>query len=259
MTDRISSSPPSSAPSSFASSSRAVAEGGERILLVDDEVDLQKLFLFHFREAGFEPEAVGSAREAFEAAAKERPHVVVLDLMLPDLPGTEVCRRMRADPVLCGVGILMLIARGDEYVRTMGFEVGADDCVVKPFSVRELVPRVRALVRMVSERTLVRGELDAGERLRWRRLEVDIVRQRVYLHDAEIALRPLEYKLIAIFLANPLRTFTRRELLERVWGMSASTPSRTVDTHVRRLRERLGDHGEAVETVHSVGYRLRSA
>ncbi|WP_394847794.1 response regulator transcription factor [Pendulispora brunnea] len=231
---------------------------GERILLVDDEVDLQKLFLFNFREAGFAPEAVGTAREAFEAAARQRPVVVVLDLMLPDISGTEVCRRMRADPALSDVGILMLTARGDEYDRILGFEVGADDYVVKPFSVRELVLRVRALVRRVSERTMARRAPDTGVRLRWRGLEVDTVRQRVYIDGAELSLRPLEYKLIAIFLENAQRTFTRRDLLEEVWGMSGSTPSRTVDTHVRRLRERLGAYGDAVETVHSVGYRLRT-
>jgi two-component system phosphate regulon response regulator PhoB len=232
-------------------------ESGEHILLVDDEEDLQKLFLFNFREAGFEPEAVGTAGDAFAAAARKRPAVVVLDLMLPDLSGTEVCRRMRADPALSDVGILMLTARGDEYDRILGFEVGADDYVVKPFSVRELVLRVRALARRVTERSMARRAADTGERLAYRGLEVDTVRHRVYVDGAELSLRPLEYKLIAVFLENPDRTFTRAELLEEVWGMSGAAHTRTVDTHVRRLRERLGAYGDVVETVHSVGYRLR--
>ncbi len=238
----------------------ATPGSGERVLMVDDEPDLRNLFLFNFREARFEPEAVGTAAEAFAAVARARPAVVVLDLMLPDLPGTEVCRRMREDPELADVAIVMLTARGDEYDRILGFEVGADDYVVKPFSVRELVLRIRALLRRLGERAVARrrsGAEAAGERHVWRTLEVDAARHRVYLEGKELGLRPLEYKLLTTLLDNPERTFTRKALLEEVWGTSGDLNTRTVDTHVRRLRERLGPCGELVETVHSVGYRLR--
>jgi two-component system phosphate regulon response regulator PhoB len=237
----------------------AAPGAGERILMVDDEPDLRNLFLFNFREAGFAPEAVGTAQEAFEAVARARPHVIILDLMLPDLPGTEVCRRMREDPQLADVAIVMLTARGDEYDRILGFEVGADDYVVKPFSVRELVLRVRALMRRMGERAIARkvGAETQGTRHKWRGLEVDTVRHRVYMDGQELGLRPLEYKLLTTLLDNPERTFTRKSLLEEVWGASGDLNTRTVDTHVRRLRERLGAYGELVETVHSVGYRLR--
>ena len=229
----------------------------DRILLVDDEPDLRQLLLFNLTEAGFTPEAVGTGTAGLEAAARLKPAVVILDLMLPDLPGTEVCRRLRADPQLADVAILMLTARGDEYDRVLGFEVGADDYVIKPFSVRELVLRVRALARRSTERRLAQSAVDQGRRLSWRGLSVDPVRHRVYADDAELTLRPLEYKLIALLLEHPGRVFSRGELLEEVWGITADVNTRTVDTHVRRLREKLGAFGEAVETVHGFGYRLK--
>jgi two-component system phosphate regulon response regulator PhoB len=229
----------------------------ERILLVDDEPDLRQLVTFNLREAGFEVDAVGSGQAGLALAAKIRPAVIVLDLMLPDVSGMEVCRALRADPVLADVAVLMLTARGDEYDRVLGFEVGADDYVVKPFSVRELVMRIRALARRTSERRLARATTGSDRKLRWKGLELDPVRHRVFIEGAELQLRPLEFKLIQVLLEHPGRVFTRGQLLEEVWGISGDASSRTVDTHVRRLRERLGVHGEAVETVHGFGYRLK--
>ena len=232
----------------------------ERILIVDDEPDLRQLVTFNLREAGFEVDAVGSGQAGLALAGKTRPAVIVLDLMLPDVQGTQVCRQLRADPVLADTAVLMLTARGDEADRLLGFEVGADDYVVKPFSVRELVMRVRALARRTAERRAARAVVTGkgGEaRLRWKGLELDPVRHRVTLDDIELSLRPLEFKLIQILLENPGRVLTRAQLLEEVWGISGDASSRTVDTHVRRLRERLGVYGDAVETVHGFGYRLK--
>jgi two-component system phosphate regulon response regulator PhoB len=232
----------------------------DRILIVDDEPDLRQLVTFNLREAGFDVDAVGSGQAGLALAAKTRPAVIVLDLMLPDLPGTEVCRRLRADAVLADTAVLMLTARGDEADRLLGFEVGADDYVVKPFSVRELVMRVRALSRRTAERRAARATIagkGAEKRLRWKGLALDPVRHRVTLDEVELSLRPLEFKLIQILLENPGRVLSRAQLLEEVWGISGDATSRTVDTHVRRLRERLGVYGEAVETVHGFGYRLK--
>ena len=229
----------------------------ERILLVDDEPDLRQLVTFNLREAGFEVDAVGSGQAGLALAVRLRPAVVVLDLMLPDVSGMEVCRALRADPVLAEVAVLMLTARGDEYDRVMGFEVGADDYVVKPFSVRELVMRVKALARRTAERRAARAATGSDRKLRWKGLELDPVRHRVFVDDVELQLRPLEFKLIQVLLEHPGRVFTRGQLLEEVWGISGEASSRTVDTHVRRLRERLGTCGEAVETVHGFGYRLK--
>ena len=227
------------------------------VLLVDDELDLRELLLFNLREAGFAVTAVATAAEGLDAAERLDPAVVVLDLMLPDLPGTEVCRRLRAHPSLGDVAILMLTARGDERDRVLGFEVGADDYVVKPFSVRELVLRVRALARRSAERRLARGAVDQGRRLRYRGLSLDPVRHRVYADGAELSLRPLEYKLLLLLIEHPGQVFRRAELLREVWSITAEINTRTVDTHVRRLRDHLGAYGEAIETVHGHGYRLR--
>ncbi len=232
-------------------------DAAERILLVDDEPDLQGLVVFNLREAGFEIEAVGTAAEAIVTAERLRPSVVILDLMLPDLPGTEICRRLRAHPDLSDVAILMLTARSDEYDRVLGFEVGADDYVVKPFSVRELILRVKGLAKRSYERRLARSSRDAGQRLSWKGLEVDSVRHRAYADGAELTLRPLEFKLIETFLGHPSQVYSRAQLLEDVWGVTTDINTRTVDTHIKRLREALGPYGEAVETVHGYGYRLR--
>jgi two-component system phosphate regulon response regulator PhoB len=233
----------------------------ERILVVDDEPDLQRLLLFNLGEAGFESEAVGTGKEALPKARTFNPHVVILDLMLPDIAGTEVCRQLRADPELSDVAILMLTARADEYDRVLGFEVGADDYVVKPFSVRELIMRVKGMARRFEERKSARAVARPPNQspLKWRGLEIDPVHYRSFIDGAEISLRPLEFKLITIFLENPRRMFSRRNLLEEVWGVSGDLSTRTVDTHVRRLRERLGAYGEVVETLHGFGYRLRDA
>jgi two-component system phosphate regulon response regulator PhoB len=229
----------------------------DSVLIVDDEEDLCRLLVFNLRESGFKVEAATSGTQGLLLAASMRPQVVVLDLMLPDIPGTEVCRRMRADPVLSDVAIMMLTARGDEYDRVVGFELGADDYVVKPFSVREVVLRVRALARRSSEKKAASAKVDTGKRLRWRDLEVDPTRHRVFVSGNELTLRPLEFKLLSLFLEHPGEVFSRQKLLEEAWGVAADVNTRTVDTHVRRLRERLGSYEEAIETVHGFGYRLR--
>lgn len=229
----------------------------ETVLVVDDEEDIRRLVSFNLDEAGFRVESVASGAGALDTAAKLRPAVLVLDLMLPDMSGTEVCRRLRADADLADAAVLMLTARGDEYDRLLGFEVGADDYVVKPFSVRELVMRVKGLAVRARERRLARGAVDEGKRLSWGGLEIDPVRHRITIDGVELSLRPLEYKLIAIFLEHPRRVFSRTELLQEVWGISPDTNTRTVDTHIRRLRERLGSYEGAIETVHGFGYRLR--
>ena len=160
-------------------------------------------------------------------------------------------------PDLADVGILILSARGDEADRLVGFELGADDYVVKPFSVKEVVFRVRALARRSGERQQAQEAPDTGARLTWRGLSVDPVRHRVEADGAPLVLRPIEFKLIHLFLSNPGRVYGRADLLQEIWGQEGEISPRTVDTHVRRLREALGSYEAAVETVHGFGYRLR--
>ncbi len=229
-----------------------------RVLVVDDEPDLARLLVFNLEQMGFATEAVTTGGDGLAAAARAHPEVIVLDLMLPDLPGTEVCRRLRADPALADTAILMLTARSDDHDRVLGFEVGADDYVTKPYNVREVCLRVRALARRVAELRRARAPAadDAGELRRWRGLEVDVRRHRVSIDGTELSLRPLEFRLLALLLGEPGRLFSRDDILAEVWGADAEVAPRTIDVHVRRLRERLGAYGDAIETVHGFGYRL---
>jgi two-component system phosphate regulon response regulator PhoB len=164
-----------------------------------------------------------------------------------------VCGAIRHDPRLNDVGVLMLTARGGEYERIQGLEAGADDYVAKPFNVRELVLRVRTLAKRARDSRIARGNQDRP--LKWRGLEIELVRHRVTIDGQAVVLRPLEFKLLATLLAQPGTVFSRPELLKLVWGIEEPTDSRTVDTHVRRLRERLGPYGTALETAHGFGYR----
>ncbi len=233
-------------------------EPKDSVLIVDDEQAFVDLLSFNLSEAGMRVESASTAADAMKAAALSRPTVIILDLMLPDASGTDVCRRIRSDPHLSEVGVMMLTARGDEYDRIVGFEVGADDYVVKPFSVREVVLRVKALARRSSERQRARQAVDAGRRLRHEGLEIDPERHRVFVESEEVTLRPLEFRLLALLMEHPGRVFSRAELLEEVWGMPGDLSTRTVDTHVRRLRSRLGPYEDAIETVPGFGYRLRA-
>jgi DNA-binding response OmpR family regulator len=232
---------------------------GQRVLLVDDERDVHDLLLRSLSEAGFETSAETSGEGALRTVVKERPEVVLLDVMLPDLSGIEACRRIRATPDVDDTGVVMLTGRSDEFDRLLGFEAGADDYVVKPFSVREVVMRVRVLARRTRELRIARRAPRAGRLLEWRGLAVDPGRRQVFIDGREATLRPLEYKLLALFIEHPERIFSRVELLREIWGIAGDVQTRTVDTHVRRLRERLTQYGDAVETVHGLGYRLRTS
>jgi two-component system phosphate regulon response regulator PhoB len=227
-----------------------------RVLIVDDEPDVSRLLAFSLQAAGFETEEAVNGRAALEVTARIRPDVVILDLMLPDLTGYEVCRRLRADPLLGEAGILILTARGEEIDRIAGFEVGADDYVVKPFSVREVVLRVQGLMRRVSERIEARAASPSPSRiLRLRDLEIDLRSYEVRLAGELLALRPLEFKLLATLAADPGRVFSREELLSEVWEIQDSMSTRTVDVHVQRLRQALGAASGLIETVTGFGYR----
>ena len=228
-----------------------------RILIVDDEPDVSRLLAFSLRTAGYETNEVATGKSALDATAALKPDVVILDLMLPDLTGYEVCRRLRADPMLGEAGILILTARGEEIDRIAGFEVGADDYVVKPFSVREVVLRVQGLMRRVAERSeaLASSSGSIPRVLRLRDVEIDLKSYEVRLAGELLALRPLEFKLLATLASDPGRVYSREELLTEVWEISEAMSTRTVDVHVQRLRQALGPAAGLVETVTGFGYR----
>ncbi len=231
----------------------------KRVLIVDDESDVARLLSFNLADAGFEAEVAKSGEGALAMAADFRPHVVVLDLMLPDLSGYEVCRRLREDPELAEVAVLMLTARGDEADRIVGLESGADDYVVKPFSVREVVLRVQALAKRTADRAGVGDNTPSPDAppqlLRARELEVDLRTHEVRYAGEQLSLRPLEFKLLVTLLGEPGRVFSRAELLAEVWGIRDASSTRTVDVHIKRLRSNLGRAADLIETVHGFGYR----
>jgi two-component system phosphate regulon response regulator PhoB len=224
-----------------------------RILVVDDEKDLLKLVGYNLRQAGYRVALAASGEEALESAAAERPDLVVLDLMLPGIQGTEVCRRLRADRGTRNTPIIMLTARGEEVDRIVGFELGADDYVVKPFSIRELVLRVGARLR----RAETAAEEDAGL-IAAGSVRVDRAAHRVWAGATEVSLTPIEYKLLLTLMQRRGRLQNRETLLRDVWDLPEDLATRTVDTHMKRLREKLGPAGDVIETVRGFGYRCRA-
>jgi two-component system phosphate regulon response regulator PhoB len=220
------------------------------VLLVDDEPDLRSLLDFNFRSAGFETALASTGEEALRLAAQTVPDLVLLDLMLPDLPGTEVCRRLKTDPRTRLVPVIMLTARADEIDRIVGFEIGADDYVTKPFSPREVVLRARAILRRAGARPAERPVERVGS------IRVDAEAHRVFVDEVEVSLTPLEFKLLWTLMTRLGRVQPRDRLLEDVWEMSTEVETRTVDTHMKRLREKLGSARDLIETVRGIGYRM---
>ena len=222
-----------------------------RILVVDDEPDILELTRFTLTQEGFDVETAASGDEALSQLRRIRPDLVVLDLMLPDRPGTEICRMMRKNKELAEVPVIMLTARTDEVDRVVGFELGADDYVTKPFSPRELCLRVKAILR--------RGRLSPSEpeQLKQYDLAVDIERHQCLYRGEEIILTAKEFSLLTSLMRRPGRVLTRERLLEEVWGEGIAVTHRTVDTHMKRLREKLGVAGELIDTVRGVGYRFQ--
>ena len=225
------------------------------ILVVDDEADILETLVYNLQQEGYRTRAAQSGSEALKCS-RERPvpDLVLLDLMLPDISGTEVCRELRSDDALRRVPVVMLTAKDAEIDRVVGFEVGADDYVTKPFSVRELMLRVRAVLRRAKDTPTRTPE----KRLTFGRMAVDPEAHQLWVDGEEIILTALEFRLLVTLLERRGRVQTRTTLLEDVWGIHADITTRTVDTHVKRLREKLGAAGEYVETIRGVGYRLRA-
>ncbi len=221
-----------------------------RILVIEDEPDIQQILEYNLREQGHKVYVAGRGEEGLRIAREKRPDLVLLDLMLPDTPGTQICKTLKSDPNLRSTQVIMLTARGEEIDRVVGYELGADDYVVKPFSVRELMLRIQAILR----RSQV--EHEPSPSFEFGRLRVDREAHRVWADDAELDLTALEFKLLVTLYDRRNRVQTRSALLSDVWGIDADITTRTVDTHVKRLREKLGVAGNYIETVRGVGYRF---
>jgi two-component system phosphate regulon response regulator PhoB len=222
-----------------------------RILVIEDEADLQQLLDYNLKQAGHEVIAALRAEDGLRLASEHVPDLVVLDLMLPDLSGTEVCKALKRNPKTRSIPVLMLTAKGEEIDRVLGFELGAEDYVVKPFSIRELLLRIQALL---ARRNPGRTEHDAP--LVFGVLRIDEAARRAWVEGREIELTSLEFKLLLTLSQRHNRVQTRAALLDEVWGIDAELTTRTVDTHVKRLREKLGAARDYIQTVRSVGYRF---
>lgn len=219
-----------------------------RVLVIEDEADLREVLHYNLLQAGHRPFAAATGELGIKLAHEIRPEVVLLDLMLPDVPGTQVAKALRRDPDTHLVPIIMVSARAEEVDRVVGFELGADDYVVKPFSVRELMLRIDAVLRR--GRPFEQRVLDAGE------LRIDREAHRVTVGGEEVSLTALEFKLLVTLTERRDRVQARGTLLTDVWSIDAEVASRTVDTHVKRLRDKLGSAGRFIETVRGVGYRF---
>jgi two-component system phosphate regulon response regulator PhoB len=223
------------------------------VLIVEDEKDLQDLLVYNLRQAGHAPVVVGNGREALARVRSERPDMVLLDLMLPDMSGADVCRALKSDAATRDIPVVMVTAKGEEIDRVVGFELGADDYVVKPYSVRELLLRLQAILRRRQVTPGAPGVIAFG------RLRIDREAHRIWVEGGEVALTPLEFRLLCTLYDRRGRVQSRAVLLDQVWHTSPDVTTRTVDTHVKRLREKLADAGEYLETVRGVGYRFAAA
>lgn len=226
------------------------------ILLVDDESDLLQTLAYSLQKEGFLTKLAETGADAIARASEAPvPDLIILDLMLPDMTGLDVCRTLRQKESTREVPVVMLTARGEEQARVSGFEAGADDYVVKPFSPRELVLRVKAVLRRRSQPADDSSDEDDAET--FGSLRLDRGAHQVFVDEQEVACTALEFRLLDVLLRRRGRVQTRDRLLEDVWEMSSSVTTRTVDTHVKRLREKLGPAGGYLQTVRGVGYRFR--
>ena len=225
---------------------------GQRVLVVDDEADIVALIAYHLAKAGYRVSTASTGVDALETARRERPALVILDLMLPELSGFEVLEQLRGSDATKSVGVLMLTARREEPDRIRGLALGADDYLTKPFSPQELVLRVGAILRRMSIAVPETRDVIAVGPIR-----IDRNEHRVLVEDAPVDLTPTEYKLLLTLAERRGRVQARRHLLETVWEAAPDIQTRTVDMHVQRLRAKLGEAGALIETVRGFGYRLK--
>lgn len=222
----------------------------ERVLIVEDDLALANLMVLYLKEAGFQVETVHTGLQGVSRAAEWSPHLIMLDLMLPEIDGWEVCRRIRRSS---RAPVLMVTALGEEEDRVRGFEEGADDYVVKPFLPRELVARVKALIRRAKEPPLTQGQ----ERVEYQGIVIDRERFTLHIQGEQVELTPKEFEILWILAYNPGRVFPREQLIERVWGFD-SGDARTLEVHISRLRDKLGRAKGSIRTVWGVGYKFEA-
>jgi two-component system phosphate regulon response regulator PhoB len=222
----------------------------KKILVADDEEDVLELVSRNLLAAGFKVLKADNGRDALTQARDAHPALIVLDLMLPGISGLDVCKTLRADPATKRIPIIMLTAKAEEIDRIVGLELGADDYITKPFSPRELVLRIKSVMRRAADASEPQEILHLGE------IEVDRVRHEVRVKREPIEFTATEFKLLALLIERRGRVQSRDVLLNEVWGYESAIDTRTVDTHIRRVRDKLGDAADCIETVRGFGYRI---
>lgn len=229
----------------------------KKILVVDDETHIVELVKFNLEKDGFEVLSAYDGRSGIEMVKSQSPDLILLDIMLPGMDGLKVCRALKQDPSYSAIPIIMLTAKAEEFDTVLGLEMGADDYIKKPFSPRELVARVKARLR--ATKVLEAEKVEGNKALVFKHLIIVPEKHEVFLGEDKLELTPKEYELLSIMACSPGRVFTREALLEQVWGYEFLSDTRTVDVHIRHLRQKLNDDSndpEFVETVRGIGYRF---
>ena len=227
-----------------------------KILIVEDERDIVELLRYNLQEAGFETDYVRNGADVLHRAVEQSPDLILLDLMLPEVDGLIVCRLLKNDPRTKNIPIVMVTAKTEERDRIAGLELGVDDYITKPFSPKEVVLRVSAVLRRIQ---VGKQAEEDTKQIQQHGLTIDLDKHQVLTESGPIDLTSTEFKLITLFARSPGRVFTRDILMDVIWGQEYYGIDRTVDTHVSRLRRKLGKFGEHIETVHGVGYRFKDA
>lgn len=223
----------------------------DKILIIEDDSDISELVQYNLEREGYKVVTSANGESGFSQAMTHRPDLIILDLMLPGLDGLSVCRKLRAHPTTAEVPIVMLSAKGEESDVVIGLELGADDYVAKPFSPKELLARIRAVLRRPRQSPVVEGRRTTGP------VTLDPDRHEAYLNGELLVLTLAEYKLLSALTSRPGRVFTREQLLEKITGGETYVIDRNIDVHIRAIRKKLGDHAEFIQTVRGVGYKCR--
>lgn len=225
----------------------------KKIFIVEDDKSISKLIKYNLEKEGYECKVSYDGEDALKALRKSAVDLIILDIMLPGMDGLEVCRQLKQDQQTSGIPIIMLTAKGEEVDKIVGFELGADDYMVKPFSPRELALRIKAILKRskVEEAKAAEDILSSGD------ITVDLPRHKVTVGKKKIILTPMEFDLLVVLMKRAGRVQTREKLLEDVWDIASDVTTRTVDTHIKRLREKLGKSGDLIDTVRGVGYSFK--
>ena len=221
------------------------------IYCVEDDLSIRELMLYTLRASGFEAVGFGDGESLFDALNQAHPKIILLDIMLPGMDGIEILKRIRQNPVTARIPVIMASARGTEYDKVLGLDLGADDYLAKPFGMMEMVSRIRAVLRRTAGPARESG-------LRLGSLAMDVEAHTVTASGTRVALTLKEFELLRLFLTSPGRVFTREQLLEKIWGTDYIGESRTVDVHIATLRTKLGTCGDYIRTVRGVGYRMEA-